>query len=357
MDRKSYQALIGVLVCICMVACKKDKPPAIINTSVPGAMGNVYIVCQGQFGINPGSLYAYNPKNDSVYGDLYLQANNQPIGDVFQSMVKIGNNFFLCINNSNKVVVISAVDYKFISNINIPQPRYILPISSNKAYVSSLYHNKVYIINTQTYALTDSVILPNLNTEGMCLYNNDAVICTWDTAGNHIFIVDGTTDKVVQTIQVAGYAPQAVLEDKEQMLWVLAGDENRIATWTRIDPSTGDILASYTFPAAADPLDPVFNNTKDTLYFIEANYDFGTTNNGIYRMGIHDASLPAQALIPAMQNQYFYALGINPVNGYLYVGDPKGFVQKGTVYIYTPDGTQIASFNVGIGPGNFYFDN
>jgi len=357
MGWKNYKTLICLSGCL-VAGCMKDKPPAIGNTNLPGTEGNVYIVCQGALGNGNASLYAWNPQNDSVYGDIYKAANNQPLGDVFQSMMKIGSNFFLCVDNSDKIIVVDAASKKKSAEIDLPQPRYILPVNSAKAYVSSLFHNKVYIINTQTFTLTDSIILPNQNTEGMWLYNNTAVVCTWDTAGNHIFMIDGSTNQLVQSVRVAGYAPQAVLQDKEQMLWVLAGDEpeGRIATLTRLDPSTGDILAAYTFPADADPLDPVFNNTKDTLYFIEANYNMGADNNGIYRMSIHDASLPASAIIPAVQYQYFYALGISPETGNLFVGDPKGFAQDGWVYIYKPDGTKTASFKVGLGPGGFYFD-
>ncbi len=73
-------------------------------------------------------------------------------------------------------------------------------------------------------------------------------------------------------------------------------------------------------------------------------------------MGINDAALPAQPFIAAKQLQYFWALGIDPATGNIYVGDPRGFIQKGTAYIYRPDGTPVNSFNVGLGPGHFYFD-
>ena len=73
-------------------------------------------------------------------------------------------------------------------------------------------------------------------------------------------------------------------------------------------------------------------------------------------MGIHDAALPAQPFVAAKQYQYFWALGVDPVTGNIYVGDPKGFVQKGSVYIYQQDATLIKTFSVGLGPGHFYFD-
>ena len=356
MGRKSYKILIVFFSCW-LASCVKDKPGSLSN-STPGTTGNVYVVCEGNFGGGDATLYAYESLHDSVFGDLYKTVNHQSLGDVFQSMKRIGDQFFLCINNSDKVIVINAGNWTLAGTINIPKPRYILPISATKAYVSTLYSKKVYIINPQTELVTDTITLPCKNPEGMCLYNNTAIICTWDTAGNNIYQVDGTTDKIVQTIKVAGYAPQEALSDKEQMLWVLSGNqpEGKACAWTRIDPSTGRILKSFTFPADADAIRPVFNNSKDTLYFIEANYYGGAANNGIYRMGINDMALPSQPFVAAKQYQYFWALGIDPATGNIYIGDPKGFIQKGSVYIYKTDGTQVGSFNVGLGPGHFYFD-
>ena len=357
MGRKSYKALIIVLCCW-LASCKKDKPePA--NNNLPGATGNVYIACEGNFGNGDATLYAYDPIHDSVYGDLYKKINGQPLGDVFQSMQRIGGRLFLCINNSDKIVVIDAVQRKVTGTISIPKPRYILPVSNTKAYVSALYSNRVYVIDPQTLSVTDTIILPDRNPEGMCLYNSDyAMICTWDTLGNHVYKIDASTNKLVQAIGLAGYAPQDALLDKDQMLWVLAGDQysRRTCTWTRLDPSTGEILKSFTFSATVNAVKPVLNNTRDTLYFIEANQNGGITDNGIYRMGIHDGALPQQPFVAAQQHQYFWALGIEQSTGNIYIGDPRGFVQKGIVYIYQPDGTQLKHFDVGLGPGHFYFD-
>ncbi len=355
MGRKNYKALIVLL--LCLAACVKDKPPAVINT-VPGATGNVYIVCEGVYPNGNATLYAWNPVQDSVYGDIFRAVNNQPLGDVFESMQRIGDKLFLAINNSDKVVVLNASNWVLAATLSIPQPRYILPISPTKAFVSSLYHNKVYIINPQTMQVTDSITMPGLSAEGMYLYYNTIYTGSWDlSSGNKIYGINTLTDKVSDSVKVAGNAPQELLLDKDQMLWVLAGDEPQFTgTMTRLDPSTGNILQSYTFPAAAYVMKPVMNITKDSIYFIEVNYNGGITNNGIYRMGINDDELPQVPFLQAAPNQYFYALGIEPSSGNIFVGDPKGFSQNGAVYIYRPDGTLIKNFNVGKGPGHFYFD-
>ncbi len=112
--------------------------------------------------------------------------------------------------------------------------------------------------------------MPFQNPEGMCLINNNAIIATWDTAANSVYSIDITTDKIEQTFKTAGYAPQEVLVDKEQMLWVLGGNptDNRTCTWTRIDPSTGDVLTSYTFPSAANTVRPNYLITLKTRYIL-----------------------------------------------------------------------------------------
>lgn len=356
MGRNNYKALI-VLLCCCIASCVKDKPAGNGSAYTSGA-NNVFIVCEGNFGSGNASLYTYQPADSIVAGDLYEVANGQPLGDVLQSMVKIDGRYFLCVNNSDKVVVVNAANLVVAGIISIPKPRYILPVSATKAYVSALYSNKVYVINTQTLAITDTIILPAQNPEGMCLYDSYAFICTWDTADNHIYKVDVTTNKVVQPVTIAGYAAQEVVMDKEHMLWVLSGNKSmkKECALTRVDPSTGDVLSGYRFASSVDALKPVFNPTKDTLYFTEVDYLGGTANNGIYRMGIHDADVPTQPFVAAKAFQYFWALGIEPGTGMIYAGDPKGFIQKGTVYVYKQDGTQVRSFDVGLGPGHFYFE-
>lgn len=354
MAKHFYKVIAACL--LLLAACVKDKPGS-TNTSAGITASTVYVVCEGNFGSGDGSLYQYEPATGTAYGDVYAAANAAHMGDVFQSMARIGDHLFLCINNSDKILVTSANTHKLVAQISIPKPRYILPLGNDRAYVSALYDNKVYIINTATFTVIGSFTIPSLNPEGMCLHLGHVFVTSWDTACSSIYKVDMHTNSVVQSIAVAGRAPQEVLVDKEQMLWVLAGNQpkGKVSSLTRIDPSSGNTLASYIFPADAGPIRPVFNNTKDTLYFIAANFNGGTTWNGIYRMPIHATALPSEPFIPAVQYQYYWALGIAPGTGHIFVGDPKGFTQKGNVTIYRANGSPISSFATGIGPGHFCF--
>jgi DNA-binding beta-propeller fold protein YncE len=357
MGRKDHK-IAGLVVALLVLfsACKKDSPGNNCCGTLPVKDSeNVYIVCEGQYQVGDASLYLYNLKTDSVYGDIYKAVNGQALGDIFQSMQLIGNNFFLCINNSNKIVVINRNTWVLQGTINIPQPRYVVAVSDTQAYVSSLYSKNVYVINPQTLAVKGTVVMPSQNPEGMLAVNNNVYVCTWDTTTKNIYTIDATTNHIVQTIPVAGYAPDEVLQDNEHKLWILSGNQadGRVAAFTQVDPTTGQVLKSMTFPAAANPIKAIIHN--DTLYFIEADYNGGTQYNGIYRMPVTSASLPTQAFIQAQQNQYYYALDIDPL-GNIYVGDPKGFNQKGSVSIYHTDGTMFKQFSVGTGPGHFVFE-
>jgi hypothetical protein len=360
MGWKNNQAL-ALLFCLLLAGgCGKDDTRPVLPANTAGR--KVYVVCEGSLGNGNGALSLYLPDIDSVFEDVYKAANGQNIGDIFQSMTHIGNQFFLCVNNSDKIVIINRDNWKKEGQITVSKPRYMLPLGSEKAFAGTLFSNGIAVVNPSAGALanTGTIYLPYKNPEGMALLNDKVYVAMWDTACSKLYALDPAlaTHPVIDSIALLGRAPQDVLVDKEQKLWILAGNayQNVGATLTRIDPATKQQLQVYTFPSGADPIRPVLNETKDTLYFIEVNYNGGTTHNGIYRMGIRDAVLPQQPFIQAQGFQYFWALGIQPGTGYIYVGDPKGFIQRGTVNIYRQDGSLLKSFGTGIGPGRFYFD-
>jgi DNA-binding beta-propeller fold protein YncE len=356
MDRKTGK-IVGSLVVLCcaLASCIKDKPAPNAPFTIADT-GSVFIICEGTFPSGYGSLFSYNPKNKTLAGDLYSNINGQPLGYVFQSMTKIDNHFFLAINNSNKVVVLDATSYKQIAVINIPQPRYIVSATAGKAYVSTMWSNKVYIISTAGFTVLGTVALPYQNPEGMIVFGNNAIVCPWDTTCSNICCINTQTDSIARTIKIGGVAPQEVQLDKDGNLWCISGDQpyGKTAALTKIDTLTGEILYSWQFGKEVSPMRLTFNPTKDTLYFIEANEYGGNTNNGIYKMGIYETALPAFPFINAGNNAYFYALGIDKHNT-IYVGNPLNWEEKGWVFVYNTSGIATDSFKAGIGPGHFFF--
>lgn len=355
-DRKTVAALF--LVLLAAAACVKDKPNPPV-TLPPGDGGRrIFVACEGSMGNGNSALTLFLPEKGTIVEDVYPAANQQSaLGDVFQSMTRIGDEWFLCINNSDKIIVVDK-EYRRQAVISIPKPRYVVAVSTQKAFVSTLFSNKVYVINPQTRQVLQSISMPRQNPEGMMLCNGKLWVATWDTATKNVYLVDTTTFQVTDSVAAAGSAPQEMVQDKDGRVWILSGNipKGKAAALTVVNPSDKTTLKFYAFPAGADPIRPVMTPAKDVLYFIGVNYNGGTQYNGVFRMNIDAPSLPQQPFIAAQAMQYFWALGIDPLTGNIYVGDPKGFVQKGRLNIYTPDGTLSRSFATGVGPGHIYFD-
>lgn len=353
--RLSFYQTIGWLLLLGLIACKKDKPNA-PEPVLPESPHGVLVACEGSLGFGNASLTFFREGTEPI-PDVYKNANGNTIGDVLQSITRMGNRLFLCVNNSDKVLVIGAEDFKLQASLPVPKPRYILPISDTRAYVSTLFSNRIFEINPATATITDTIVLPVQNPEGMLLRGDEVFVCGWDTASQFLYVLNTHTNTVSRTIALAGKAPQAVVCDGEGMLWVLSGNNASgiPATWSRINPVSGELLAAYYFPETADPIRPAMNPAGDTLYWISVNQYGGVSNNGIYRMPVHAGSLPETPFIQAVAWQYFWALAIDPATGYIYTGDPKGFTQKGSVQVYRQDGTLQSSFETGVGPGHIYF--
>jgi len=354
MGRAYFQIVVFVAAATLLFAsCKKEgqepAPPIPVGEKV-------FVVCEGSYGNGNSRLDLYFSEKDSLFEDVYKSVNAASLGDVFQSMTWMNGKLLLAVNNSDKIISLNS-DLTLHELISVAKPRYILPVTETKAYISSLYTNKVFLLDAATMTITGSIALPAMNTEGMLLHNGKAYISTWDTASSKVYVINTTSDKVEDSIEVAGRAPSEVLMDKDEKLWVLSGNitKGKPSFWTKIDPATKQQLKVYALPSNIDPVRPVMNKTKDSLYFIQVAYNGVAQQSGIYRMSVYDQVIPSAPFIAAQANQYFWALGIHP-NGDIYVGDPKGFTQKSTVIIYDANGKLKKQFNTGVGVGHFYFE-
>lgn len=359
MSGQIFKTLISIaLFGLVFFSCKKDKPNPAITTLPKDSTGRVLIVCEGSLGNGNSELSVYYPGSDSLFNDVFKNANGQSLGDVFQSVSKINERYFLCVNNSDKIAVLDTKTWKQIASINVTKPRYLLDLGNNRAYLGSLFNNKIYVINTATFSIEKEILMPYQNAEGMILNDGIAYVCCWDTACNKLYQIDTKTDQIIDSILLAGYAPQSVLLDKENKLWVMAGNafKKKEASLSRIDINTKKTVQSFLFSKGIEAIKPSFNKNADTLYFLEVNYNGGAVDNGVFRMPVSSTSLPAAAFISCLPHQYFWGLGIDPASGNIYLGDPKGFVQKGSVSIYNSNAQLKRQFNVGLGVGSFLFD-
>lgn len=329
-------------------SCRRDKPenPLMPAISIANS-GGVYITNEGNFQYGNAKVSYYSITDASVTEDLYKIANGTALGDVCQSMYLFNGKAYIVVNNSGKVAVVNSKTFATITEIQgLGSPRYFLPVSNNKAYVTDLYANSISIVNLSTNSKTGSIPCKGWTEELISVYGKTYIT---NKQSDKIYIVNEATDLLEDSIQV-GYGSNSIREDKDGKLWVLCSGSisNTIkASLHKINPVTKQVEQSFLFASAADsPWRLNINGSNDTLYFM---------NNNIYRMSISASTLPSTPFITS-NGRAFYGLGVDPINGTIYVSDAIDYVQRGMVYRYSSNGALINSFLAGIIPGTFCFN-
>ncbi|MCX6182375.1 MAG: YncE family protein [Bacteroidetes bacterium] len=339
---KSFHFLSIITSVIFCTSCIKDKPP-VDNSKVDTSSSGVYITNEGTFQFGNASVSYYNVADNAVQEDLFKPANNRDLGDVAQSMCIYNNKIYIVVNNSGKIEVVDSKTFLSQGTITgLTSPRYFVPVSDSKAYVSDFKSDKISIIN-----LSNNTVSGNISCTGWTeemIFSSGKVFVT-NQRRNKLYVINTSADAITDSI-VVGYGSNSIKEDKNGKLWVLCGGDDNLkiaASLHCLNPLNLQVEQSFSI-ISGSPWRLKTNGSKDTLYFL---------NNGVFMMPITGA-LPSQSFIPA-GNKSFYGLGVDPVSGVIYVADAMDYVQKSTVYRYKSDGTLISSFKSGITSGDFYF--
>lgn len=343
----AYKLLFIAACSFLFLSCVKDKPAYTIQPQVQ-LSGNkkVYVVNEGNFMAGNASVSLFDPGSSQVIENFYQTQNNSSfLGDVAQSLVRFNSTFYIVVNNSNKIVLCDE-QFKFKSTISgFTSPRYILPVSNSKAYVSDLYANKIYIVNLNSNTISGSITCPGW-TENMALVYNKVFVT--NRKRNYTYIINASNDIKSDSINVGSGAGDIIV-DKNDKIWVLsAGDKTAaiVPTLKKIDPLTHLIETNLNFTLNDSPGNLCINKTKDTLYLL---------NGGIFKLPITALSVPAVPLIEK-GNKTFYGLGINPNDYTIYASDALDYIQKSNIYIFDAAGNQKQIFKAGINANSFYFE-
>ena len=326
----------------------KDKPQEPIKTAVNiNPDTKVLVVNEGNFGWGVGSISLYDPSSGGVIEDYYKQQNNNAtLGNVCESITKYNNSYYIVMNNSNKIVVVNSSDFIKTATINgFNSPRYILPITYNKAYVSDLYANSIQIVDLNSNSISGSIPFINGTEQMVLIYNKAFVTCS---NSNYCYVINTTTNAITDSINV-GKGNSSICIDKNAKVWVLSSGNtgaSQVGRLSRIDPITLQVEQSLNFSSSESPYKLCINKTRDTLYYL---------NNGVYQYVISSTILPSSAFIN-QGSKLYYGLGVNPKDYSIYVADAIDYVQKSKIEIYKPNGSFIANFNAGVISNGFMFE-
>ena len=326
-------------------SCKDKTPdPVLIIRDTTANSREVLIANQGNFGWGEGTLSLYEAYSKTVQNDIYKTINQESLGNVFQSVSRLGENYYFVINNSGKIVVTDTEFTKKVEINGFNSPRYLYEVQPGKAYVTDLYAKAIAIVNLTTNTITGSIPTGTYTDKGVL---RDGIF--WCTApdADKIYGINVLTDALVDSFST-GVNPDGIVVDKNNYIRILCkggGATNDLPKLMSFTEANGQKYP-VGYVLSPTPTGLAYNSNLDILYFC--------TEKGIWR-GIGDMQTGSAQLWIEAEGAIFYAIGIDPKNGDIYVSDVKDFVSKSAVKRYSSDGILLDEFTVGIIAGDFFF--
>ncbi len=341
-----------VLLCGITSCMEWDYSDSVEDFNVTGA--GLFITNEGNFQYGNATLSYYDPATNQVQNEVFFRANGMKLGDVAQSMSIYDNKGWIVVNNSHVIFAIDLNTFKEVGRIeDLTSPRYIHFINEEKAYVTQIWDNRIFIVNPKKYEITGYIRVPDMtmesgSTEQMVQYGK-YVFCNCWSYQNRIIKIDTETDEVVAQLTV-GIQPTSLVLDKYGKMWTVTdgGYEGspygyEAPSLYKIDAATFSIEKQWRFSLGDAPSEVQLNGTRDKLYWI---------NDDIWCMEVTADRVPVRPFLEYRDTKY-YGLTVNPVNGEVYVADAIDYQQQGMIYRYSSDGKLIDEFYVGITPGAF----
>ncbi len=314
----------------------------------------LFITNEGMFQYGNATLSYYDPETKQVENEVFYRANAMKLGDVAQSMTIRDGVGWIVVNNSHVIFAIDINTFREVGRItNLSSPRYIHFVSDEKAYVTQIWDNRIFIVNPKRYEITGYIECPNMtmesgSTEQMVQYGKYVFVNCWSYQ-NRILKIDTETDRVVDEL-VVGIQPTSLVMDKNYKLWTITdgGYEGSPYGYEApslycIDAAKFEIEKQFKFKLGDSPSEVQINGEGDKLFWI---------NDDIWAMDVDADRIPVRPFLKYRDTKY-YGLTVNPRNGDVYVADAIDYQQQGIIYRYRADGEPVDEFYVGVTPGAF----
>lgn len=318
----------------------------------------VFTINEGVFGQTSGTITHYNRGDQQTKTKIFKQVNERDLGDVVQSMYFHEDLAYIVVNNSNKIEVVDAHTFEEKAQIlNLRLPRYFLPISSTKAYVTEWgtdgLTGTIAVLNLETNTIVNRIPVGK-GPEQMVWTNGKVYITHLGGFGtnNEVTIMDSASDQVEKVIPVLD-KPSSCVQDVDGNLWVACSGKVAYLTYPtidvanstesgliKIDPTTQTVISTESFGKGNAVGNLIIDATKTTLYYTRSakvwRYTIGT--------GVEEALFSGS----------FYGLGFDLKTNYIYAATSSG-VNPATIQRYQTDGTLVDSYTAGVFANGFAF--
>ncbi len=313
-----------------------------------------YVLNEGSFGQNNTSLDYFDFDTDSMYLNVFDQANpnSEGLGDTGNDLGIYGGKLYIVVNNSNKIVVANAKSVKKIKKIDLSRPRNI-EFYNGKTYVTSS-DGFVAVIDTASLNIEDSITVGS-SPEQMSIVGNKLYVANsggfnFPNYDSTLSVINLNTNKEIEKITV-GLNPTQVVSNENGDLYVLTmGNYNDIEpNIYSIDTQADSVFKALDIAASKAAI----HNNRLYLY----QYDYATQKTNFTLINTETNEIVSHHFIDEDIEQEIaqpYGIAIQS-NGNIILSDGKDNVTDGSIYYFNADGNLQWTTLAGVSPSCFAF--
>ncbi len=308
-------------------------------------LNKIIIANEGNYGKPNAEASMLDLTTGKITNGIYNTANGENLGDVLQNVGVYGDNAYLVVNNSNKIVIVDRKTFKkkaVITN-GIKQPRYIT-FTNNKYYVTNSAPKNVTVYNISDNKLVATIAI-NTTVEKITSLGNKVFVSNgaWGS-GKTFKVIDATTDKVTKTITVDNGINSLVSDGT--YLYALSGGKDGSHLY-KYDPKK-DMKLVVDFSSDKLKKAKKMCYDKGNLYFV-AN----TTK--LYALSKDATAFNTTEFATVANNSWSTLYGFKVIENIAYTSDVQGFVKPSKIITFNvKTGVKLATYTAGMGTNNFY---
>lgn len=330
---------------LCCIQCTKENTNSQDLSSHIKKGNSILILNEGQFEKLNGEISVYRTDQKIIYHNVFKTVNNFTLGDIAQHLIIQNDRMFVTVNNSNIIYELNLPSLTLKGAINsVPYPRYLALTSNNHLVVSSLFFNKLYILDAGTRQLKSIVPLES-PAERLLVQDNFVYITQ---ANKKLYRLDANNLQLKDSLTLSEGGNSLVM-DKTNKLWVLCSgtwDKTVGPVLYRIDPVKFQIETSIPLTGMEAPNNLVYSSARNSLAFITQD--------------LHIMALDGNQLIQSIlldPAAYPYGLAVDPEGSKLFVCDAGDFTSKGKVdqFQFLSIPVRSDSLITGIAPNGVFF--
>ena len=365
-------------VILTIVSCREEEG-IISSTDTDVTQGSsvesikgFFLLNEGNMGNNKATLDYFDYETGIYTKNIYAERNPgvvKEMGDVGNDLQIYGNKLYAVINCSHFVEVMDVETAKHITQISIPNCRY-LAFDKGYAYVSS-YAGPVQLdpnarlgyvakVDTTSMAVVDTCTVgyqpEEMVIKGTKLYVANSGGYRFPNYDNTVSVIDLNTFKEIKKIEVAINLHRMEIDSNGYIYVSSRGDYYDVPSKTLIIDSKTDKVVGE--------IDNLPNSEMtlcgDSLYVYSTEWSYHTNSNTI-TYAIYDTNLHKIVTRNFITDgtekdiKIPYGVAVNPETKEFFVTDAKNYVTPGKLHCYSPNGVRKWSVTTGDIPAHFAF--